>query len=536
MPDRAPASSRLNVGRLLALAALLVAAYFPALRGGLLWDDERHVTAPALRSAAGLAAIWTDIGATQQYYPVLHSAFWLQHRLWGDATPGYHLTNLALHALAAALFALVLHRLAIPGAWLAAALFALHPVHVESVAWISEQKNTLSAVFALAATLGFLRFDRTRRGRDYALASLCFVLGLLTKSVVAMLPVALLVVAWWRHRTLSWSRDVCPLMPWLVVGAAAGLFTAWLERTLIGAEGEAFALTALQRALLAPHTIWFYLGKLLWPAQLTFIYPRWDIRPETVAAWLPLLCLAAALGVLWLRRARTVGVVVALYVVCLFPVLGFLNVFPFLYSFVADHFQYFASLPVIALAAAGLDRLGNIGRVPALLLVLGLGILTWRQAGMYRDIETLYRTTIARNPACWMAHNNFGKELLAQPARLPEATAHFQRALALRPAYAEAHTNLGLALTYAGRPDDAVAHHRESLRLKPGVFQTHNNLGIALARSGRAEEALAAFARAAELNPRLPNIHENWAKALLLLGRADEAAARQAVAARLRNP
>lgn len=521
-----PASTRVNPGRALALFAALVVVYFPALRGGLLWDDERHVTALALRSLEGLGRIWTEIGATQQYYPVLHSAFWLEHALWGDATLGYHLITLGWHTLAAVLFAAVLRHLAVPGAWLAATLFAFHPIHVESVAWISEQKNTLSTALGLAAVLAYLRFAADRRPLTYAVASILFLLALLTKSVVATLPAALLVIAWWQRGRLAWREDVRPLVPWLAAGAAAGLFTVWFERALIGAEGAAFDLSALQRALLAPRVVWFYLGKLVWPADLMFIYPRWEIVPASPVAWLPFVAAVAALGCAWRLRSRSTLAVLLLFGGMLFPVLGFFNVFPFLYSFVADHFQYLASLPVLAaIAAAFAPLLHRTGRWPAALLVVGLAVLSWRQAGAYRDIETLYRVTLARNSACWMAHNNLGKELLADPARLPEALTCFQRALELRPAYPEALTNLGLALTHSGRATEAIPHLRESLRLKPGVYQAHNNLGIALARSGQAEAALTEFARAAALNPRMPNIEENWARALRLFGRHDEAAA-----------
>ena len=524
--------------RIVVAGCLLVLAYYPALHGGILWDDDRHVTQPALRSAEGLVRIWTEIGATQQYYPLLHSAFWLEHRIWGDATVGYHLVNLLQHGLAAVLFALVLQRLLIPGAWLAAALFALHPVHVESVGWISEQKNTLSLVFFLGATLLYLRFDDERKTGFYLAALGMFGLGLLTKTTTATLPGLLLVVAWWRRGCLSWRRDFLPMLPWIVLGGAAGLSTAWLEQSLIGAEGEAFELTWRQRLLVASRAVWFYLSKLIWPANLTFIYPRWMIDPANAFQWFPFVALAGVLvAAFQLRRSsRAPLAIVLLFIGGLFPALGFFNVYPFQYSFVADHFQYAASLPVIAGAAAGLHRICPLFRPRRVLAPILLGasvVLTWQQCRMYRDLRTLYATTIARNPACWMAHNNLGKELMVEKPRLPEAIAHFNRALALRPNYPEALNNLGLALTQAGRPRDAIPYLERSLQLKPGVYQAHNNLGIALASSGRAEDALAAFAAAATLNPRLPNIHENWAKALLLLNRRAEAEQRFAHAAEL---
>ena len=262
----------------LMLCATLV-AYLPALRGGLLWDDNMHVTRADLRSLHGLWRIWFDLGATQQYYPLLHSAFWLEHRLWGDAVLGYHLTNVVLHAASAFLVVMIVRRLSLPGAWLAGFVFALHPVCVEAVAWISEQKSTLSGVFYLAAALIYLHFDRTRRKSQYFAALGLFVLALMSKTVTATLPAAILVIFWWQRGRLDWRRDVLPLVPWLAVGASAGLFTAWVESTprLIGAQGPQYALTWLQRLLLAGRVPWFYAWKVLWPADLMFTYPHWKI-------------------------------------------------------------------------------------------------------------------------------------------------------------------------------------------------------------------------------------------------------------------
>jgi len=523
---------------LFSLLAATVVAYLPTFHAGFIWDDDAHLTAPALRSVAGLSRIWTEPGATQQYYPLLHSLFWIEHRLWGDSALGYHVANLALHTLAAGLFALLLRRLTVPGAYLAALIFALHPLHVESVAWISEQKNTLSAVFYLGAALLWLRFDASRRPVHYWIAIGLFVLGLLTKTVVATLPAALLMLCWWRRGRVDWRNDAGPLAPWFLLGATTGLFTAMVERHLIGASGAAYDLSLLQRVLLAGRAIEFYLSKLFWPSNLTFIYPRWTIDPANALPWLPLIVIIAFTFLLWRRRvqSRTPLTVWLLFIGTLFPVLGFFNIYPFIYSFVADHFAYLASLAPIALLASALMRLPPRSRsVVIAVLLLSLGTLTWRQSSVYRSGEILYRTTIERNPKCWMAWNNLGFLQFADRSRNAEAIANFEQALRLRPAYAEAHSNLGLALTQAGRPAEAVPHLRESLRLKPGLYQVHNNLGIALASSGHADEALAAFRQAAAQNPTLPNIQENWAKALLLLGRREEAATHFTQAEKLRT-
>ena len=506
--------------------AAAFAAHFPALSGGFIWDDDAHLTAPALRSWDGLGRIWFEVGATQQHYPLLHSVFWLEHKLWGDAPLGYHVINTTVHALATCLLLAVLRRLAVPGALLGALIFAVHPVHVETVAWISEQKNTWSALFYLGAALAYLKFDDTRRRPDYWLASGLFLLGLLAKTVVATLPAALLVVFWWRRGRLSWQRDAVPLLPWFVLGGAAGLFTAWVERSLIGAEGAAFDLAFLQRALLAGHVVWFYLGKLLWPVNLSFIYPRWTIDSSAVAQWLPLAGALAFTFVCWRLRHRSRAPLAALLFFggSLFPVLGFFNVYPFQYSFVADHFQYLASIGVIVFVASAIATV--LAARPVVLAVLsfamvaGLGAMTWRQARDYRDSETLYRATIARNPAAWMAYNNLGQELMADQPRLPEAVGLFERALQLRPAYAEANNNLGLALTKLGRPEEGIPYLETALRLKPQSEAARNNLAVALAEAaarhaaaGRTAEVIRAYERALQVKPQLAFVHSNLANA-----------------------
>ena len=336
------------------LLLAVMAAYYPAWHGGMLWDDDGHITRSDLRSAAGLGRIWFDLKATQQYYPVVHSVFWLQHRLWGDDMLGYHLVNIILHGLSAFLIAVILQRLSVPGAWLAAVIFALHPVHVESVAWVTELKNTLSGVLYLSAMLVYLRFDQARKRHLYAGALALFVLALLSKTVTATLPAALLVIFWWRRGRLEWRRDVRPLVPFFVIGAAGGLLTAYVERTLIGAQGAEFQFTIVERCLIAGRAIWFYLGKLFLPINLMFIYPRWQVSQAVWWQYLYPAGVLVLLAALWRMRKRSRAPLAAMLLFCgtLFPVLGFFNVFPFRFSFVADHFQYLASMAVIALFSA----------------------------------------------------------------------------------------------------------------------------------------------------------------------------------------
>lgn len=526
------------------LPGLCALAYLPAWRGGLLWDDQAHVTAPALRSLHGLGRIWFELGATQQYYPLLHTAYWIEHRLWGDAVAGYHVVNLLIHAADAGLFWRVLRELRIRGAWFAAFLFALHPVGVESVAWISEQKNTLSLFFYLAAALAYLKFDRTRTAGRYAFASVLFLLALATKSVTATLPGGLLVVLWWQRGRLEWRRDGWPLLPWLVAGAGAGMFTAWVERTIVGASGAGYDLTPLMRLLLAGRAACFYLGKLVWPTNLSFVYERWVIDPA--AAWqylFPLGWLAAlALCFLWRRRQRGPLAALLFFSGTLFPVLGFFDLYPFAYSYVADHFQYQASLGIFAALGAAwaawarwFEEGASVSNpwmrlVPggaAAALLLGLAVQTSQQSENYVNEETLYRATLVENPACALAHNNLGV-LLSRRDDSAGAIAHFRQALAATPDYTEAENNLGTEIArQPGHAAEAAAHFETALRIAPGSWVAHDNLANELALlPGRRAEAEPHFLRALQLKPDYAKAHNDLAIMLAgIPGRQPEALA-----------
>ncbi|MBL9190672.1 MAG: tetratricopeptide repeat protein [Opitutaceae bacterium] len=520
----APEASHWPLGVVFVLLLLVtIVAYFPALGGDFLWDDAGHVTHPALQSWSGLWRIWCEVGATQQYYPLLHTAFWLEHQIWGDAPAGYHLINVLWHAISACLFAAILRLLAVPGAVVAAFIFALHPVCVESVAWISEQKNTLSTLFYLAAALAWLRFEDERRPARYVVASLWFVAALLTKTVTATLPAALLVVAWWRRGRLSWRDDVRPLLPWLVVGVVAGLGTAWFERAHIGAAGDDFSLGAVERGLLAGRVVWFYFGKLLWPAGLTFFYPRWTIDAAVAWQWIfPLATIALLVALVgWRKRSRAPLAAALLFGGTLFPVLGFVNVYPFVFSYVADHFQYLASLGMIAFFAAAATRglallawprwSGMAAATGALLL---LGGLTWRQSGMYRDVFALYETTLERNPASWVARLNLGTAL-ADAGRPLDGLPHLQRALELKPDHPEILNSLADVLNRLARPREALPLIERALQLQPRFAAAHNTHGAILMALQRPDEGIAAFKRALELGPTLvaARVNLGWAHA-----------------------
>jgi protein O-mannosyl-transferase len=491
----------------LVLIALTVVTFAPALNGQFLWDDDAHITRPELRSAAGLARIWFEPGATQQYYPLLHTAFWVQQHLWGDAVFGYHLVSVLLHATSAVLLWLILRRLEVEGAWLAAAIFAVHPVQVESVAWISEQKNTLSLTFFLSSLLVYLDFDRDRRRSRYLLALVLFVLGLLTKTIVATLPGVILVIFWWQRGRLSWRREVAPLSPWFAAGAVAGLVTAAIERSMLGAEGAAFNWTLGERAVLAGRVAWFYLGKLVWPSQLLFVYPRWEVT--TAWPW-PLASLGAA-GVLFAcfmvrARWRAPLAVALIYLGTLFPALGFVNVYPFVFSFVADHFAYVPSIAIIVAASSVLSRSRFLAGTPwlrrsaAAVVIAVLGVLAWRQCTVYADAETLYRATLDGNPSCYLCLNNLGTLAVAR-GDTTVAVERFEAALRVQPQAAETHNNLANLLMERGDTSEAIEHYRRSLAIAPRNVVARTNLGIALTRMGRLQDARAEFEEALRIMP-----------------------------------
>lgn len=543
-----------RTARRAALLALTLAAYVPVMTGGgFVWDDDAYVTANAtLRDLDGLARIWLDPGAVPQYYPLTFTSLWVDHHLWGTHPAGYHVVNVVLHAVNAILVWRVLALLALPGAWLAAAIFAVHPVHVESVAWITERKNVLSGVFYLLALLAYLRFAGlgapVARRRVYALALGLFACALLAKTVTCTLPVVALLVLWAKRGTLT-RRDVLPVLPFLAVGAVLAGVTVWMERHHVGAHGAAWALSLVDRVLIAGRALWFYAATLAWPRRLTFIYPRWTIDAAAWWQYVPPLAAALVVAVLVAARRR-IGpwplVAVLCFAVTLAPALGFVDVYPMRYSFVADHFQYLASAALIALAAAGIARgearLRRAGRAlaaerrvgagAAAALLLVLAALTWRQARAYSGEETLWRDTLAKNPGAAMAYVNLGM-VLHREGRLVAATDAFAAALRLDPADAEVHGDMGVTLASRGMNAEARRHLEEAVRLAPDAAEAHNNLANALVAAGDVDGALAHYREATRLRPDYADAHNNLANALVQRGDPVAAVAEYRAALRL---
>ncbi|MBC7815347.1 MAG: tetratricopeptide repeat protein [Planctomycetaceae bacterium] len=544
----------------LALVAMICLAYLPTWWAGFIWDDDAYVVAnPMLLDVEGLAGIWTDPRSTPQYYPLVHTTFWIEQHLWGLRPAGYHVTNVLLHALSAVCLWRLLQRWQVPGAWLCAAVFALHPVQVESVAWVTERKNVLSGLWYLISASMYWNFTEsvgsqpTRNWdgatwRRYLGAFLAFVLALLSKTVTCSLPAALLLVLWWRRgrlQIIDWLR----LAPFFVVGLLFAWLTTHLERTHVGAGQLQIGLSLADRFALAGRAAWFYFGKLLWPESLTFIYPKWQIRADELSQWSGVagsLLLLATLGLLRHRIGRGPLVAALFFGGTLLPALGFFDVFPMRYSFVADHFQYLASLGPIVLLVSAACRVhemrcdaqrrasprGTSWRIHGLTtaMLLALGVLTWRQTLVYHDIETLWRDTLAKNPTAAIAHNNLATILHAR-GRYDEALAHLQVSVRLEP-LPESHGNLGLLLAKLERFDEALTHYRESLRKGPSS-RVQANLARLLARLGRHDEALPEFQRAIELTPDDPELRLQFVESLVDLRRVDDALAELDVIAEL---
>src|SRR6266508_613647 len=345
------------------LAAVTILAYRPAWHGGFLWDDDAYIiNNQLLTDPDGWQRIWFSLDSPSQYFPFTYSTFRIEHALWGLNTTGYHWVNLLLHVGSALMVWAVLARLRVPGAWLAAAIFALHPVQVESVAWITERKNVLMGFFFLLTLLSWTRFVKEQARltwKFYSLALVFSVLALLSKTTACTLPAALLLILWWEKRPITWQR-LMQIAAFVALGIGMGLVSIWWERYHQGARGEMFEIGLLERILIASRALWFYADKLLWPANLTFTYPRWGISASNPLDYAWLLAAAALAAVIYFARSgsRRIGrgpeVAVLFFVATLSPTLGVIMLYTFRVTFVADHYQYLACIGPLALAAAGI--------------------------------------------------------------------------------------------------------------------------------------------------------------------------------------
>jgi protein O-mannosyl-transferase len=516
-------------------------AYAPVWRAGFIWDDNSHLTAnPCIVGPLGWKEIWTTSAA--DICPLVLTTFAVEHALWGLEPLPYHLVNVLMHGVCAILLWQALRSLGVQGAWLGAALWALHPVEVESVAWITEMKNTESGLFFLLSILFFVRWLRTkdldeRIGGEwnYTLTLLFAALAMASKSSTVILPVVLCLCAWWMEGRCSW-RNAARLVPIFIMSSAASALSIWTQNLqLVKFTDPHWVRTWPERLATAGDAVWFFLGKLLWPNPLMTIYPRWQADAGQWVSYLALLAAIVILSIFWFKRkrwSRAFFFAFAYFLAALLPVLGLIDNFIFHYSLVFDHFQYLASIGPLALAGTGLARLPDFisprkAWLPWALgagLLLTLGMVSWERAGVYESEETLWTDALTKNPNCWVGENNLGLVFL-QRGQVDKAVEQFQKALKINPNYGEAYSNLGLALFQRGRLDEAITNYQRALKINPKSFVTHCDLGNALLQNRQVDDAVAEYQKALEIKPNYEEAHGNLGLAFFQKGQLDDAMA-----------
>ncbi len=509
-----------------AITLITFFVYFPSLTNGFIWDDDDYIINNfSIQKTEGLKEIWFSY-KTPQYYPVVFSSFWLEYQLWGQNPTGYRVVNLVFHIFNALLIYLILFKLYKPIALPAALIFALHPVQVETVAWITERKNIFGAFFYLLATFFYIRFYESQQKKDYGLSLLSFTFALLSKSITATFVIVPLLIRWWQGRKFC-PRDFIQLTPFVLLGFAAGLNTVYLEIVRVGAKGSSWSLPLLGKLVLPGKIILFYIYKLVFPYELIFFYPRWSIDPSIFRQWLPSLCVALTLGLLLFYRAKVGRAAFALFlcfVASLFPALGFFNVYPMMYSYVADHFQYIASISMIILlcAAAGFiaqrmvferfafaPKTRQIAFIVALVIIVPiLGFKSYSYSKVFKNRETLFMDVIRKNPGAWMAHNNLGMVYISK-GEVSRAFDQFQQTLKIRPKDCTALNNLGNIYKARGSWEKARTAYETCLAADPEYATAHNNLGLVHVHSGDLRQARERFEKAAALDPMAHNTQLN---------------------------
>ena len=560
------------------LLLLTLVTFWPATSGQFIWDDARHVSDNKLLiDADGLKTIWTGrwTDATHyplpQYYPFTHTSYWLEYHLSGSdngvATPfSYHVTNIALHAISAILLWLILQRLVVPGAWVAAAVFALHPLNVESVAWISERKNVLAGAMFFGSILLYLLSDEhadqpgatEKRWGFYAAALAAFTLAMFSKTTACAMPAVMVLLLWWKGR-LS-ARQWLLLAPFFVIGLVLGLSTAQYESSNVGAHGADWAFSIADRCVIAGRAVWFYVGKFFVPMSLTFSYPKWAINASNPLQYLPFVAAIAVLLVLLAlvgKIGRAPFVAAATFVVCLFPALGFFNIYPMRWTFVADHYAYLASAVFAVALVGGIGQFfkGSVetpskAAVPtalSIVLLLAFGAVAWSRTHVLLNSVTLWTDTVAKNPDSWLAHDNLGAALYRQgvgdramgdmdtaSTELADAADNEQAALRLRPDDANAEVYWAKSLVSQDKLADAVPHFQRAIALDGREVDAMKDLAETFIRLNKPDDAIAELNRSLAAYPHSSRAHELLAQAYFNKGNEDRAIAENNMAIQIK--
>ena len=524
---------------LLVLALLVAASYFPAMWAGFVWDDEIITRIEAVQSWGGIWDLWFSPSAVyhesgsgeDHYWPLVYTTFWLEHKLWGFAPAGYHVVNILFHFANTALLFRLLSRLGVPGAFFAAALFAVHPLHTESVVWVIARKDLLSAFFYLTAVFMWLLYAEAPRPRCYVSALLLFVAGMLCKSIVVTLPAGLLILQWWRHGSIT-RADLLRTLPFFLAGFAI----AFMEMSFYESRNFSFDYSVAERVLIAAHALWFYVGKLAWPVDLAVMYTRWDVSVSDPVGW-GYVVAALAVGGLFCALRNRIGrgplACALFFALTLSPVLGF---FPFGYmniSFVADRYQYLAGIGAIVLFAGtaswGVARLPRVrqgmAKAAALALLVLLGAATWNQSGFYKDNVNFFARAVSINPESWAAHRYLGAAFFSS-GRYAEAENHFRRSVELDRSPADSFLALALFLRSLQRYGESLEVYRSAIEADPGFARAYVEMGELLFQLRRYEESIESTNRVVSLladHPQLYILHYRMGEASFKLNRLDEA-------------
>jgi protein O-mannosyl-transferase len=573
----------LSAGIALIVAATF-AAYWPCINGAFILDDDKLLTEnDIVHNPEGLQRFWFTTESLD-YWPVANNVLWLEWRLWGMHQAGYHFTNLFLHAAEALLIWVVLRKLGVSGGFFAALFFALHPVNVETAAWIAQHKDMLAVLFFLLSILWYLKAQNPFTPSPlaplpsplfYCLSLAGFVIAMLSKGSVAILPLVLVVLDWWLRGPRAApgvemlnneeefanqdtifgrmendiiqfiSRELPRTIPFFLVAAVLVPVNIWFQTH--GTDTVVRNVSFVQRLLGAGSVPWFYIYKAFVPLNLDFVYPNWKIDAREFLWWLPLAATLATSLVLWTYRngwGRPFLFAWGFLCVSLVPVMGLTDVGFMRHSLVADHYQHIALIGSVSLAAAGLElwrarsRGGSRLVVPLIAVAVAgtLALLTWRQSNYYRDPLDLYQYALEKNPDCWMIHNNMGKRLYEEGKSyesngfadnalrlMNEAISYYKKAIKLNPDFPEAHYNMGLALDETHRAAEAIPEYDIALKLDPGYVHALNNMGNSMIHANRPGDAVAYYERAIKINPNYMPAHNGLGAALLAVGRPSEA-------------
>jgi tetratricopeptide (TPR) repeat protein len=522
----------------LVLAAITFAVFGQTLTHGFIdFDDNEYVYNNPLvasgLSLKGLAWVFTHADCFL-YHPLTMLSLMGDYQLYGLHAGGYHLTNVLLHTASAILLFLILRQMtgALWRSAFVAAVFAIHPLRVESVAWVAERKDVLSAFFFMLTLGAYVRYVRDPKSpARYWMVAVAFALALLSKPTVVTLPFVLLLLDYWPLNRFEPPRKLSGLIlekiPLLALAAGACAMTVLAEAKAIAYNNNISMPSRLGNALVSCAV---YLRQMVWPEGLAvpYPYPHHGLPPWEVA--LAGALLAGLSAVAWAERRRRPWLLMGWlwYLGMLTPMLGILQVGPFAH---ADRFTYLPQIGIylaltwlmaewVAKWQAGRVAIGGLMTSVIVLLM----VCAWKQTTYWKSDETLWTHAAACTPDNHFAHNNLGGNVLQQ-GRVDEAITHFQDALQIKPDFADAHYNLGTALLRKGRVDEAISHFQKALQIKPDFAEACNNLGHALLQKGRADDAIACLQKALQIKPDYAEPHYNLGNAFLQKDNVDEAIA-----------